>query len=258
MEMKGKIVENLRRLEEQREIKILFACESGSRAWGFDSADSDYDVRFIYAHRLDWYLDLGAKKDTIKAVFPGDLDFSGWELRKALELFRASNFSIFEWLGSPITYMKDADFFGDLTALKPLYFNPRKVAFSYLSLAGKSFEKFAGGGKARLKKLLYTIRALLACKWVLEYATPPPTLFESLYKDANICESRLKAEIEKIVESKRLAAELSEMEVPEKIADFIRGAQVELSKIVQEMSPPDSHSPEELRGLFRKVVLGWK
>ena len=93
-------------IEQSENVTVLYACESGSRAWGFHSQDSDYDVRFIYAHPPDWYLsvDLEKKRDVIERPILDDLDVSGWDLRKSLQLFRKSNPPLLEWLDSPIVY----------------------------------------------------------------------------------------------------------------------------------------------------------
>ncbi|MBX3244626.1 MAG: nucleotidyltransferase domain-containing protein, partial [Acidobacteria bacterium] len=85
------IKKELVRLENEHDIKILLAVESGSRAWGFASTDSDWDVRYIYVHRPEWYLRIDQYKDSQEEILPNDIDLSGWELRKALRLFRKSN-----------------------------------------------------------------------------------------------------------------------------------------------------------------------
>jgi len=104
--MKKQIEIALRKIEEENEIKILLAVESGSRAWGFASTDSDWDVRFIYVHKPSWYLSIDDKKDNIEQMLPGELDVAGWELRKTLKLFRKSNPPLLEWLLSPIIYIE--------------------------------------------------------------------------------------------------------------------------------------------------------
>jgi predicted nucleotidyltransferase len=96
----------LKHLATSRQVRILLAVESGSRAWGFASKDSDYDVRFIYAHPADWYVSVEAHRDVIEATFDGDIDAAGWDLRKGLGLLRKSNPPLLEWLRSPITYPK--------------------------------------------------------------------------------------------------------------------------------------------------------
>ena len=83
-DQKNKIADNLDRIEADFEVKIIFACESGSRAWGFPSIDSDYDIRFIYVHKRDWYLSINVEEldDVIELPINNNLDFSGWNIRK--------------------------------------------------------------------------------------------------------------------------------------------------------------------------------
>ncbi|MCE9610243.1 MAG: nucleotidyltransferase domain-containing protein [Chthoniobacter sp.] len=100
----------LAQVEAERNVRVLFACESGSRAWGFASRDSDYDVRFLYVHRRDWYLSVEDRRDVIEQPIADDLDVSGWELRKALRLLRKSNPPLLEWLKSPVVYRHDPVF----------------------------------------------------------------------------------------------------------------------------------------------------
>ena len=78
--MKNPIINRLQELEAENNVKILYACESGSRAWGFPSATSDYDVRFIYLRPVEWYLSIEQKRDVIEYPVENDLDISGWDL----------------------------------------------------------------------------------------------------------------------------------------------------------------------------------
>ena len=112
--MKDRIREEIRTLESECDARVLLAVESGSRAWGFASPDSDYDVRFIYAHRRDWYLSVLESRDVIERMLPGDLDVSGWELRKALRLFAKCNLALNEWILSPEVYHAEPAFRGRL------------------------------------------------------------------------------------------------------------------------------------------------
>lgn len=84
--MKQQVQTELTRIERESGVRVLLAVESGSRAWGFASPDSDYDVRFLYAHPRDWYVSVFEGRDVIEQMLPGDLDVSGWDLRKALRL----------------------------------------------------------------------------------------------------------------------------------------------------------------------------
>jgi predicted nucleotidyltransferase len=106
MTVKQEIIKCLDQIERDEDVRIFYACESGSRAWGFESTDSDWDVRFIYVHPRDWYLtiDIEEKRDVIERPINDELDISGWDLRKALKLLRKSNPPLLEWLSSPIVY----------------------------------------------------------------------------------------------------------------------------------------------------------
>ena len=122
--MKEEIKIQLQKVERNNDIKILYADESGSRAWGFASTDSDWDVRYIYIHRPEWYLSIDDKKDSLEEMLPHDIDLSGWEIRKALKLFRKSNPPLMEWLRSPLLYLENRNFAASLRNLSNEYFNP--------------------------------------------------------------------------------------------------------------------------------------
>ena len=102
-EIRTTIAAELTRIEQAYDCEVLLAVESGSRAWGFQSRDSDYDVRFVYVHRPEWYLsvDLDLRRDVIEKPITDELDISGWDIRKTLRLFAKSNPPLLEWLGSP-------------------------------------------------------------------------------------------------------------------------------------------------------------
>lgn len=134
------IQQKLIELENLHKIKILYACESGSRAWGFESTDSDYDVRFIYLQQPEVYLEIDEPKDTLDIPINDVLDINGWDLRKALKLLRKSNMPLFEWLQSPVVYKQDAHFLNELKQLMPVYFSPRASMHHYLSMANNCFE----------------------------------------------------------------------------------------------------------------------
>lgn len=119
------IKEKLRELEQQHHIKILYACESGSRAWGFPSPDSDFDVRFIYARRINDYLNIAEAKEVIDLPVNEVLDIGGWDLKKALKLFLKSNGPLYEWLQSPVVYVDDCGFAQELRELASKYFSMR-------------------------------------------------------------------------------------------------------------------------------------
>ena len=179
--MREKIQEQLRRIEEAENIKILLAVESGSRAWGFASPDSDYDVRFIYIRRLEDYLRLDAIRDVIELPINDVLDINGWDLQKTLRLLHKSNPTLFEWFSSPIVYQKTefADKFRDLMMH---YFSSKKTLYHYVSMAEGNYREYLKGDLVRAKKYFYVLRPVLACQWILDWGTPPPMLFSELLK----------------------------------------------------------------------------
>ena len=140
--MKENILQELNRLEQELHIKILYAVESGSRAWGFASTNSDWDVRFIYVHRKNWYLALDEGKDNYEKILPSDIDLVGWDLKKALKLFQKSNPPLMEWLNSPIIYFENIDFTQQLRNLVPNYFNPQTAMHHYLHMAEGNFREY--------------------------------------------------------------------------------------------------------------------
>lgn len=180
------ILENLARIEQDHTVRILYAVESGSRAWGFASQDSDYDVRFIYIHPLEWYLSISDKRDVIECPISGDLDICGWELRKALGLFRKSKPPLLEWLGSPITYIDRYGFADKLRGLVDAGFSPRNCMHHYLHSARNNLKRYLSGDTVKLKKYFYSLRPVLACLWIERHNTMPPTEFSRLYADAGL------------------------------------------------------------------------
>src|ERR1051325_12100355 len=102
--MRDVIQRKIAQIGQEEQVQVLYACESGSRAWGFASTDSDYDVRFVYCHPSNWYLSILDRPDVIERPIENDVDLSGWDVRKALQLFRKSNPPLLEWLDSPILY----------------------------------------------------------------------------------------------------------------------------------------------------------
>ncbi len=204
--VRKRILAELASIEKDHGVKVLFACESGSRGWGFASPDSDYDVRFLYVHPLEWYLRIDAQRDVIEVPISKDLDISGWELRKALQLLRRSNPTLLEWLDSPVVYREQAPLTDSLRALIPDFFSPMRGRHHYLSMARRQFRAFLQKETIRHKKYFYVLRPLLAVRWIDSYQSMPPMRFADLVagtvKDANVM-----AEINALLELKKRARE---------------------------------------------------
>lgn len=177
------IPEKLAEIEQRENVRILHCVESGSRAWGFASPDSDFDVRFIYVRPKDFYLRLDKTRDVIEWQLDDVLDINGWDLQKALVLLHKSNPTLFEWNNSPIVY-KTTPEWKVISDIISHYFQQKSGLYHYLSTAKSNYREYLHGETVRLKKYFYVLRPILACRWILEKQTPPPMLFTEL---ANAC-----------------------------------------------------------------------
>ncbi|HCC06826.1 MAG TPA: hypothetical protein DEP72_01485 [Clostridiales bacterium] len=184
--MHKEIVQKLHELEKLHDIKVLYAVESGSRGWGFESVDSDYDARFIYIHKPDWYLGIEEKEDFINEPVDEVFDVSGWDIRKSLRLFRKSNPPLLEWITSPIVYIEDDIFIEKLRNFASGVFNPISTIYHYLHIAKNKYEEIQGADSVKIKKYFYILRPILACKWVEEFGTMPPMEFNKILNEIEL------------------------------------------------------------------------
>lgn len=182
------IVRWLHRVEAEEGAHILFAAESGSRAWGFASPDSDYDVRFVYAHPRDWYLQLSDTRDVIERALDAKLvDLSGWDVRKALQLLLKSNPPLYEWLCSPIIYLDDGVFREAAKSLFQRHASPVSLARHYHNIAkGQWSREIDGRDQVRLKKYFYVLRPLLSLQWIADGRGTPPMHIDALLAGSEI------------------------------------------------------------------------
>lgn len=205
-EVRARIMEELNQVERVQGVTILFACESGSRGWGFASPDSDYDVRFVYAHPRDWYLQVKPQRDVIERPIDDVLDVSGWELRKALQLLHRSNPTLLEWFDSPVVYREDPQWAPRMRLLAREFFSPVRGRHHYLSMAKKNFRGYLQGEMVRYKKYLYVLRPLLAARWIDAGNGMPPMRFADLVS-GTVHSAAVLAEIDDLLELKMRVGE---------------------------------------------------
>lgn len=247
------IKKEISNLENNNEIKILLAVESGSRAWGFASTDSDWDVRYVYIHKLDWYLKIDEQKDSQEEILPNDLDLSGWELKKALRLFRKSNPPMLEWLRSPIVYKEEFSTAEKMRDLSERYFNPKSCMHHYLSMARNNFREFLQKDLVKSKKYFYVLRPVLACDWIKNQNSFPPMEFQDLV-DSEITDGSLKAEIASLLKRKMAGEELKEEPKIEILNEFLE-KKIEFYKNYVEQIEPNEKPPTELLDkLFKETI----
>lgn len=193
-------------IETEYGVRVLYACESGSRGWGFASPDSDYDVRFIYVHSLQWYLQVSAQRDVIEIPISDELDINGWELRKALGLLKKGNATLIEWLDSPVVYRADADFIAAMRNAAQQTHQAERSFHHYVHMARKNYREYLRGNTVRLKKYLYVLRPLLATLWIEQGRGVAPMRFQELV-DVIITDPVLRSAINELLVIKRAAME---------------------------------------------------
>lgn len=193
----------LSKIEEGKKVKILYAVETGSRAWGFPSPDSDYDVRFIYMHERDWYLSLSERKDTIEQM-DGDFDVTGWDLRKCLTLLKKSNAPLIERFQSPIEYYSKPGFKDEFKILIEQYYSPTAVFFHHYSLAIKFWADIKDADEFKLKSWFYLVRSLLSCNWIVKDKSVLPMDIEGLMLYVS---EEIRVELRKLIELKLTVGE---------------------------------------------------
>ena len=223
--MRDIILEKIKEIEEKENVRVIMAIESGSRAWGFESPDSDYDVRFVYVRQLEDYLRLEKVRDVIEWQLDDVLDINGWDLKKALQLMHDSNPTIFEWCASPIVY-KDSAYFDKLKELRQSYFSCKKSLYHYWHMASNNYQNYLQGDQVKIKKYFYVIRPLLAAKWIVDKGTQPPMLFSELV------ESELPGELKGIINNLLdMKQKMPEMGLASKIKELDEFIEAELEAV---------------------------
>lgn len=224
-------------IEAEHQVTILYACEAGSRAWNFQSPDSDWDVRFIYLRRPEDYLsvDLEHQRDVIELPITDGLDINGWDLRKALQLFRKSNPPLLEWLYSPAVYWDEFSAASWMRGLTPDYYRRTAAKHHYFHMALGNYRHYLQGEPVWLKKYLYVLRPLLAVIWLERTGKDPvygfpPLDFEALVNEV-LEPGTLRIRILSLLEEKRAGAELRMGPAIPEIDNFIFAALGRLEKV---------------------------
>ncbi|MEO5563518.1 MAG: nucleotidyltransferase domain-containing protein [Chitinophagaceae bacterium] len=199
-----KIIEYLKEIERKKNVRILYACETGSRAWGFPSPDSDYDVRFIYMHERDWYLSLNKGRDSMEFAIENDFDITGWDLKKSLVLLKKSNAPLIERFQSPVEYFSGPAFRDEFKSLITAYYSPTAVFYHHFSLAKKFWEDIKDKEEIRLKNYFYLLRSLLSCNWIIKDKSVVPMHIEGLMTQID---GSVRGEIRKLITLKATVGE---------------------------------------------------
>lgn len=244
--IKSKLLE----IEKCNGIKILFANESGSRAWGFPSPDSDYDVRFIYSKTENAYLSIDEQNDSLSFPINDELDIYGWDIRKTLKLISKSNTTPFEWLQSPIVYQEQIGFKNELWTICHHYFSQRANIFHYLGIAKSAISTIENTNEIKIKKLFYILRPLLSAKWCLEKNDIAPMNIQPLLEVAH---AEVQNCIQELILQKENANEGFVIPIPSMLINFINQTFEDIMCKAQSLKK-NKFELEELNQFFRKTI----
>jgi predicted nucleotidyltransferase len=188
-------MQKLKATEEKYEVKIPLSIESGSRGWGFAATNADYDCRFLYVHKRDWYLSVCDKKDFIEYAADEVYDIKGYDISRALKYIMNSQATIYEWLSSNVIYIRDEKITNKLQNLAAEFFNPISISYHYLNLARKMFKEIDGADTAKVKKYFYILRPIANLNFIWQYRKMPYMEY-----DRTLAEIELNSEIKNAIE----------------------------------------------------------
>lgn len=233
----------------------MFAVQTGSRALGLDSPNSDWDVSYLYVHKPDWYSREGDHPCAIEQVCEGDVDTYGWELRDALVHLNAGNPTILEWLNSTPYYIIDDSFSKRVREIREGFFSPVNATAYYNQIYNKYNERFLNE-KGNLKTFLYFLRGVMACKWIESKGTMPTMSFDYLL-DSTVEDAGIKAKVNALIKAKRKGESKDDVVVDAELINFARRLAEHFDNVVK-ASRQDSvqQDAEKLDDIFREMVKG--
>ena len=238
-------------IEAAEHVKILLAVESGSRAWGFASPDSDYDVRFVYVRDRADYLKLNGSRDVIEWQLDEVLDINGWDLKKALIQFHRGNATLFEWSNSPIVYRMTQEWKRVYRAAEP-FFSVKAAAYHYYGTANSTYCQYLQGDTVNYKKYFYALRPLLAGQYIQKHQCPPPVLFDDLMKMD--MPEELRSGICGLLEVKKKSGESAGGSQIAVVRDFIEEELAKQKAYVDSMADDRKDGWEELDSVFLEMT----
>ena len=257
--IRKEIIRRLHAAEIEHDVRILYACESGSRAWGFASPDSDYDVRFIYVRKLEWYLSFNVehRRDVIEYPIVDEIDCNGWDIRKALYLLTRTNGALLEWLNSPIRYIEKGVFAESLRNIAPSVVNPTALCYHYSHMARGNARGYLFKEQVRLKKYFYVLRPLLAIRYIQQGLGIPPVEFERLLEA--VAPASLRPSIDALLALKRSTGELDSGEKIPEINQFIEQELERHGRSFSGQGRPETSNKKEiykqLNQIFRTAIM---
>lgn len=252
------IDERLARIREEHDVRIPLAIESGSRAWGFPSPDSDYDCRFIFVRPLDDYLALFPKRDVIETPVDRVFDVGGWDVAKAITLLLKGNAVVAEWLTSSIIYAGDEGFRTDFAALAGRVLDRSLVTRHYLHLGERIRRTYLPDpSDVPLKKVFYALRPAVMLRWLRLHPSHVygPMDFPTLVRESEL-PGALGGIVDDLLARKRQTRELGRGSLPLAVDMFM---ETEFEQVRRSVPPKEPGSRDaarrEAEAFFRQTVM---
>ncbi len=229
--MREKIMTKLHDLEKKHEIRILLAVNYGSRCFGYASPESDWDVRFIYVHRPEWYFSINKTEDTIQ-MEDGEQDLSGYDLKKALSLLEKTNPNESDWLHATDYYILDADFLKAMRAFESQCYNVHHAMHHFYSIGLKHNERYLQK-EVTLKRFVYYMRGILSCRWLEKWGTHPPVIVDELVDATMTDNDEVRESTHRLLELKRMGKKNDALIVDDKLYEYVYALQVYYKEFLQ-------------------------
>ncbi|MBD1382468.1 nucleotidyltransferase domain-containing protein [Metabacillus arenae] len=248
------IIKKLHVIEKENNIRILFACESGSRSWGYSSQNSDYDIRLLYTHPMEWYLSIENQKDVMEWSV-NQLDITGWDLKKALQLCLKSNPSLYEWLFSGVVYLEEASTVQTLRELVNTYYTLSTLFYHYFKMSKRNYLHFQQTNHKSIKSRLSILRPLLTCLFLMEKQQLPPVSIHSLVKETDPDINEI---ILSLIHKKKNSDHNLDESMDQKLTNFINQSFVQLEKYKPLSKQKKASFQAELDFLFLRTLKNEK
>lgn len=241
-------------VEIEHGVRIPWAIESGSRAWGFASPDSDYDCRFLFVRPFSAYAALWPARDVIETPLEGLVDVNGWDLGKAVRLATAGNATVGEWLRSPHVYDGDPAFRDALLDLVARVGDTSRIRRHYLHVGRAQWSRAHDAtGEVRLKKVFYAIRPAVTLRWLDDHEGVPPMNLDELLAQAEVPDD-VRDELVALRSLKARTRELGSAPVPPAIGRWVLSV---FEAEPDRASPPSRELRAEAEAGFRELVEAW-
>ncbi len=246
------IIKKLKDTELEKDVKVVFAIESGSRGWGFESPDSDFDCRFVYVRKKDSYITVLDKQDFIEYDVDKIFDINGWDLEKFLKHVMKSNATLQEWLSSNVVYSKNEECTKMLRELAEDFFNPIAACHHYLSMAKKKFDVVLSN-ECKIKTYFYVLRPLANVRYICEYKKIPPMEY---FKTLDMIEvsKEVKAEIQKLYDLKITVEEGYKVETNKILLDYFKNEIEFFENEIKNISYTKFENKEKVDEVFREII----